>query len=114
MSCVNEISNEVKDNEVIMNSNNSACISMSHATEVVNNNNNNNNNNDNIQYAVPYNNEIQIIDQSLIIRINKLTILLCVLNLPYIFMNFGFYILRISFMMICQYYGIYKKKNMWY
>lgn len=60
------------------------------------------------QYAVPYYPERRPIDKELIVTINKLTIFLAILNMPYLFTNFLFYVLRVGFMIFCQYHGVFK------
>ena len=67
-----------------------------------------------IQYAIPCNNNNnnnnrQVAEKKeIILNINKTTLCLCFLNLPYVFKNFGFYIIRVGTMMMCQYYGVFK------
>ena len=65
--------------------------------------------NNEMQHAIPYSSNRQFIEKELILSINKLTIFVCILNLPYIFKNFGIYLLRSGSMVICQYYGVFKE-----
>ena len=102
MSNLNETTNDATTLEENT-SNEQDEIPISRAVEVVNINVD-----EELNYAIPCNNEILIIDKSLLITINKLTILLSILNLPYIFTNFAFYLLRVMFIMICRHYSVNK------
>ncbi len=63
---------------------------------------------DDIQYAVQYNHIRVIPDRKLLLTINKLTTMLSLFNLIYIFDNIFLYIMRVGFMMTCQYFGVFK------
>ena len=65
--------------------------------------------NSEIQYAIPYYPNRRLIDKDLLLSINKLTILMCILNLPYIFKNFAIYLFRSGVIVTCQYYGVLKE-----
>ena len=60
-----------------------------------------------MQNAVPYYPERRIIDKELILNINQLTVLLAILNIPYLFTNLFFYILRVGFMVGYTYHAIF-------
>ena len=62
-----------------------------------------------LQHAIPYSHNREMVDKELLLDLNKLTTLLCLLNLPYLFKVFAFYVIRISFMLVCQYFGVFKK-----
>ncbi len=61
-----------------------------------------------VQNAIPYSYNREVVDKELLLNLNKLTSLLCLLNLPYLFRVFAFYVIRISFMLVFQYFGVFK------
>ena len=104
-SVTSECNNQLDDVETMNDEIDTTPIS--YAIEV-----NNTNELNEIQYAIPCNNHNinrRVSEKKeIILSINKTTLLLCVLNLPYVFKNFGFYLLRVGIMMMCQYYGVLK------
>lgn len=102
---MNDVIDDAESKNCESNNDESHVLPVLRATEVFENNDME------IQYAVPYHSDRRLIEKKLLLCINKLTLILCILNLPYIFKSFSFYLLRVGFMIFCQYYGVLKENT---